>query len=58
MKEKFTSIIIASASMLSTLLAQPSLPSTPNQAPIGGLALLAAAGGALAVKKLLEKRKK
>lgn len=35
------------------LLAQPGLPSAPTQAPIdGGLALLAAAGGAYAWKKL------
>lgn len=35
------------------VLAQPGLPSTPDQAPIdGGLGLLAAAGGAYAWKKL------
>jgi hypothetical protein len=34
-------------------LAQPGLPNPPNQAPIdGGLGLLAAAGGAYAIKKL------
>ena len=39
-------------------IAQPSLPVSPDQAPIdGGLSLLAAAGGAYAVKKLREKRK-
>ncbi len=41
------------------LMAQPpGLPSTPSQAPIdGGLGLLAAAGGAYAIKKLRDKRK-
>jgi hypothetical protein len=37
--------------------AQPGLPSAPTQAPIdGGLTLLAAAGGAYAVKKLRDKK--
>lgn len=36
--------------------AQPGLPSAPTQAPIdGGLSLLAAAGGAYAIKKLRDK---
>jgi len=38
--------------------AQPAFPSSPNQAPIAGLGLLAAAGGALAIKKLIDKNKK
>ncbi|RNC86167.1 MAG: hypothetical protein ED557_03955 [Balneola sp.] len=39
-------------------IAQPGLPGAPNQAPIdGGLGLLAAAGGAYAIKKLRDKRK-
>ncbi len=38
--------------------AQPSFPSDPAQAPIGGLGLLAAAGGAWAVKKLRDKNSK
>ncbi len=42
---------------LTILIAQPTFPSTPNQAPIGGLGLLAAAGGAIALKKLWDKRK-
>lgn len=33
----------------------PSLPVTPDQAPLGGLGLLAAAGGAYAWKKLRQK---
>jgi hypothetical protein len=41
------------------LLAQPSLPSAPSQAPIdGGLGLLAAAGGTYAMKKLRDKKMK
>ena len=37
--------------------AQPGLPGAPSQAPIdGGLSLLAAAGGAYAIKKLKDKR--
>lgn len=35
--------------------AQPSFPSTPSQAPVTGLELLAIAGGAMAVKKLMGK---
>ncbi len=40
------------------LMAQPTFPSTPNQAPIGGLGVLAAAGGTLALKKLWNNRKR
>tara|TARA_Y100001935_G_C17311812_1_gene517357 strand:+ start:29379 stop:29555 length:177 start_codon:yes stop_codon:yes gene_type:complete len=38
-----------------TVLAQPGLPTPPAQAPLGGLALLAAAGGLYAVKKLKDR---
>ncbi len=39
------------------VMAQPSLPGAPSQAPIdGGLGLLAAAGGAYAIKKLRDKK--
>jgi hypothetical protein len=42
----------------SLILAQPGLPGAPSQAPIdGGLGLLAAAGGAYAIKKLRFKEK-
>ena len=44
--------------LITVVIAQPSFPGTPSQAPIGGLGLLAAAGGALAIKKLIDKRKK
>jgi len=39
------------------VLAQPTFPDTPTQTPIGGLGLLAAAGGAMALKKLLDRKK-
>jgi len=40
------------------LIAQPGLPSAPSQAPIdGGLGLLAAAGGAYALKKINDRKK-
>lgn len=43
----------------SLVFAQPGLPSAPSQAPIdGGLGLLAAAGGAYALKKLRDKKKR
>ncbi len=38
-------------------MAQPMLPDAPDQAPIdGGLSLLAAAGGAYAIKKLRDNK--
>ena len=41
------------------VMAQPGLPGPPSQAPIdGGLTLLAAAGGAYAIKKLKDRNKK
>ena len=59
MKTRITFML--SSIMLSTaqlVMAQPSLPDTPSQVPIdGGLGLLAAAGGAYAIKKLRDKRK-
>ena len=44
--------------LITVVIAQPDFPDGPSQAPIGGLGLLAAAGGALAIKKLLDKHKK
>ena len=50
-----SSIMLFTAQLV---MAQPSLPATPPQVPIdGGLGLLAAAGGAYAIKKLRDKRK-
>ena len=40
------------------VLAQPTFPDTPTQTPIGGLGLLAADGGAMAIKKFMDNRKK
>ena len=54
-----TLFIILSVVVFSTIiLAQPSFPGAPTQTPIGGLGLLAAAGGAMAIKKFMDGRKK
>jgi hypothetical protein len=58
MLTRLTQIAIFVLPLITVVIAQPSFPGTPNQAPIGGLGLLAAAGGALAIKKLLDKHKK
>ena len=51
----FTLLLILTAT--SVILAQPGLPNAPSQAPIdGGLGLLAAAGGAYALKKLRDRK--
>ena len=57
MKHKLTSFIIICCGLVTTVAAQPGFPDAPSQAPIGGLGLLAAAGGALAIKKLRDKKK-
>ncbi|MCH7762799.1 MAG: hypothetical protein IIB95_03555 [Candidatus Marinimicrobia bacterium] len=57
MKSKAIQTIVFLLPIISTLTAQPSFPSTPNQAPIGGLGLLALAGGAIALKKLLDRNR-
>ena len=52
MKDKYC-IIISSLIFNTIIFAQGvDFPSDPNQAPIGGLGLLAAGGAALAYKKL------
>mgnify|MGYP006966863666 FL=1 len=57
--QKHISIIIAiTLPLISIISAQPNFPGAPAQAPIGGLGLLAAAGGAMALKKLYDKHKK
>tara|TARA_B100001989_G_C24163358_1_gene280731 strand:- start:198 stop:380 length:183 start_codon:yes stop_codon:yes gene_type:complete len=58
MKARFlftlTAIVLFATELV---MAQPGLPSPPSQAPIdGGLGLLAAAGGAYAIKKLRDKK--
>jgi hypothetical protein len=54
MKKTMYTVVIIN---LTLLLAQPTFPDKPNQAPIGGIGILAAAGGALALKKLWHKKK-
>ncbi len=58
MKQYITTSILLSLPLISLISAQPSFPGAPDQAPIGGLGLLAAAGGAMALKKLYDKHKK
>ena len=58
MRNKIVQTILLSLPLITVITAQPSFPGTPDQAPIGGLGLLAAAGGAMALKKLYDKHKK
>ena len=58
MRNKIAQIMVLSLPLITVVTAQPAFPSAPNQAPIGGLGLLAAAGGAMALKKLYDKHKK
>ena len=51
-------ILLFIVSFSSFIIAQPSFPGAPTQTPIGGLGLLAAAGGAMAIKKFMDGRKK
>jgi len=55
---KHTLIIIGFITFSSILLAQGiGFPDSPSQAPIGGLELLIGAGGAMAWKKLKNRKK-
>ena len=58
MLTRLTRISVFVLPLITVVTAQPNFPGTPSQAPIGELGLLAAAGGALAIKKLLDKHKK
>jgi len=59
MRNKIVQIIVLSLPLITVITAQaPDFPDAPAQAPIGGLGLLAAAGGAMALKKLYDKHKK
>ncbi len=58
MQRYITKLITMLIPLISIISAQPTFPGAPNQAPIGGLGLLAAAGGAMALKKLYDKHKK
>ena len=51
-------IILSVVVFSSFIIAQPSFPNAPTQTPIGGLGLLAAAGGAMALKKFMDGMKK
>lgn len=54
-----TSVMVFFVTFTTNVLAQPGLPGAPSQAPIdGGLGLLAAAGGAYALKKSRDKKNK
>ena len=58
MHNTMKTLIILLGAMLSMLYAMPdppSLPSAPNQGPIGGMVWLAIAGCVMAVKKHLKK---
>ncbi len=55
---RLTRIALFVLPLITVVIAQPDFPGAPTQAPIGGLGLLAAAGGALAIKKLIDKYKK
>jgi hypothetical protein len=58
MRNKIAQIMVLSLPLITVITAQPDFPGAPSQAPIGGLGLLAAAGGAMALKKLYDKHKK
>ncbi len=58
MKTKLYTLLITIISITNTLIAQGiDFPSTPSQAPIGGLELLIGAGGAMAYRKLKNRNK-
>lgn len=53
-----TVVLVTVLLISGSLMAQPGLPSVPDQTPIdGGLGLLAAAGGGYALKKLRDRKK-
>ena len=58
MLARLTRIAVFVLPLITVVIAQPDFPDGPSQAPIGGLGLLAAAGGALAIKKLIDIHKK
>jgi len=51
-------LILLMVVFFTIILAQPSFPNAPSQIPIGGLGLLAAAGGAMSIKKFMDGMKK
>ena len=54
---KLIFVILSVVVFSSFIIAQPSFPNAPTQTPIGGLGLLAAAGGAMAIKKFMDRKK-
>ena len=54
---KILNIILLIVIFSTIILAQPSFPNAPTQTPIGGLGLLAAAGGAMVIKKFMDRKK-
>ena len=50
-------LILLMVVFFTIILAQPSFPNAPTQTPIGGLGLLAAAGGAMVIKKFMDRKK-
>ena len=58
MRNIYYKLIILFPPLISTIMAQGvEFPDAPTQAPIGGLGLLAAAGAAMAYKKLKDRNK-
>ena len=58
MKTKLYTLLLTIISITNILIAQGiDFPSTPSQAPIGGLGLLIGAGGAMAYRKLKNRNK-
>jgi hypothetical protein len=54
----FAVLLVFSITIPMIVHAQPGLPKPPSQkTPVGGMAVLAAAGGAYAIKKLWDKNK-
>ena len=54
---KILYIILLIVVFSTIILAQPSFPNAPTQTPIGGLGLLVAAGGAMVIKKFMDRKK-
>ena len=58
MRNIYYRLILLLPTLISTIMAQGvEFPEDPTQAPIGGLGLLAAAGAAMAYKKLKDRNK-
>lgn len=58
MRNIYYKLILLLPTLISTIMAQGvEWPEEPTQAPIGGLGLLAAAGAAMAYKKLKDRNK-